>query len=144
GYVGQRLDDRGPHLAAGENLSEMPEDFARRDHGEAVDEAEAAQAFEQQHQRERQREPDPARRHGAPAIARCDSSRSNSHSRAVISPKRGVATTLLPRSSPQPVPMISSMRPGRADITPMRSPSIAASSSECVISMTVAPDSRQS
>ena len=36
--------------------------------------------------------------------------------------------------------MISSMRPGRADITPMRSASIAASSSECVISRTVAPD----
>ena len=56
-----------------------------------------------------------------PPSRACDSSRSNCHSRAVISPKRGLATTRLPRSSPQPVAMISSMRPGRADITPMRS-----------------------
>src|SRR6185503_4541216 len=113
--------DRRPHLAAAEDPAEMPEDFARRDHGETIDETEAAQSFEQQHQRKRKREPDAAGRHGAPAIARCDSSRSNCHSRAVISPKRGVVTTRLPRSSPQPVSMISSMRPGRADITPMRS-----------------------
>ena len=41
------------------------------------------------------------------------------------------------------VSIVSRKRPGRADITPTRSASIAASSSECVISSTVAPVSRQ-
>ena len=49
----------------------------------------------------------------------------------------------LSRVRGQPVVTISMKRPGRADITATRSDSMAASSSACVISTTVAPVSRQ-
>ena len=42
-------------------FAEMPDDLARRDHGEAADDPEAAQRFQQQHERNRQREADAAR-----------------------------------------------------------------------------------
>ena len=48
------------------------------------------------------------------------------------------------RSRGQPVSMISMKRPGRADMAPTRSDSMAASSSACVISSTVAPVRRHS
>ena len=62
-------------------------------------------------------------------MAFIDSPRSSDHSRAVTAPKACSATMLLSRSRGQPVVMMSMKRPGRADITPTRSDSIAASSS---------------
>src|SRR5262249_7838203 len=73
-----------------------------------------------------------------------DSSRSSAQRRLVSAPKAGSATSALSRSRGQPVTTTSISRPGRADITATRSDSSAASSSACVISITVAAVSRHS
>jgi len=62
--------------------------------------------------------------------------------RLVTRPKASFATSVLSRLRGQPVSISSRKRPGRADITPTRSASIAASSSACVMRSTVAPVSR--
>ena len=71
-----------------------------------------------------------------------DSSRSVFHSRAVIAPNSACSMIRLSRSRGQRVSTTSTIRPGRADITPIRSASIVASSSACVMRKTVASVSR--
>ena len=68
-----------------------------------------------------------------------DSSRNVFHKRLVMAPKFSRSTIRLSRSRGQPVSTRSIALPGRADMTTMRSASIAASSSACVIRKTVAP-----
>src|SRR5215831_2332081 len=75
--------------------------------------------------------------------ARSDSARKLVHSLAVMSPNRRSETIRLSRSRGQWVETMSMKRPGRADIRPMRSDSMVASSSACVIKTIVAPVSRQ-
>ena len=70
--------------------------------------------------------------------------RSSDQSRAVTAPNAGSAHDLAVALARPAGVMMSMKRPGRADITPTRSESIAASSSACVISMMVAPVSRHS
>ena len=61
----------------------------------------------------------------------------------MIAPNRSSDTIRLSRVRGQPVVTISMKRPGRADMTPTRSDSMAASSSAWVMRTTVAPVSRQ-
>src|SRR6185369_6297136 len=143
--IAQRVGDVGPEPGFGSHyMDEREQHLGRRDHGEAIDDPGAAEQFDHNDGAANERKLKGANaRHETPS-AFFDSSRSGAQSRPVSAPKAGSATSVESRSRDQPVVTMSMRRPGRADITATRSDSSAASSSACVISITVAPVSRQS
>src|SRR5665213_1208029 len=138
-----------------QNTPQACRHLGRRQNDGARNKPEAAGRLERPHEDNDHREPDPAfatqdlaahvfvPKDSVP-IDLSDSTRSFSHSRAVTAPKRSSETIRLSRSRGHRVSMKSMNAPGRADITPTRSESIAASSRACVISSTVAPVARHS
>src|SRR3984957_14558882 len=127
--------DVGIDRAGGEERIERRRHLGRRNDGLMPDQAGLAGELERADHCHDYRKADQADARHPTAVmpawpsALSDSPRKRSHSRAVISPNAGSATILLSRSRGQPVSMISMKRPGRADMAPTRSASIAASSS---------------
>src|SRR5580693_4039357 len=146
----QSARDVGIDGARGKQGVKRRRHLGRRNDGLMPDQARLAGKLERADHRHDHRKTDQAdARHPTAVMPACpsalsDSPRKRSHSRAVISPKAGSATILLSRSRGQPVSMISMKRPGRADMAPTLSASMAASSSAWVISSTVAPVRRHS
>ena len=145
-YVQKALADLVEVTPGQQHADEIAKNDMRRRHRDLVDDAGKAKRFQQQYKGCNDRyliEPQPA--HAPfpvrPIVFR-DSSRSVFHRRLVRAPKFSRSTIRLSRSRGQFVSTRSIVLPGRADITTMRSASIAASSSACVIRKTVAPVSR--
>src|SRR5262245_9094354 len=100
------------------------QDLVRRWHGDAVDHLEEAERL-QQHRgaddHQRSIKCDPGHAVAALPIVFSDSSRSDCHSRLVIVPNAACSMMRLSRLRGHWVSTVSTMRPGRADITAMRS-----------------------
>ena len=148
--VGQRLRDRGVHPPGHQHAIEVAHDQVRRLHRDLVDDAGEAEHLEQRDGAGDHRAAGTQRRRVSCFRGRFERGRRGRwssaipraaifHNRAVIAPNSACSMIRLSRSRGQCVSTTSISRPGRADITPMRSASIVASSSAWVIRNTVAP-----
>src|SRR3569623_3430356 len=143
--IGQRFENVGVGLARRQDTEEMYHHVRGGDQHQLADDSGPAQHFQRDDEAAHDQQPQGAAAAHAPPPCRTDlsdSSRSTDHRRVVTSPNECSAAMRESRSRGQPVTTSSMMRPGRADMMPMRSDNMAASSSAWVIRSTVAPVSR--